>query len=370
MNIVQVSNRFHKNPVVILLITTLFFLLSPLSVSGQDEPLRVGIKISEPFIFEDENELHGFSIELWEKIAQEQQWTYEYQYYDSVPDLLAAAQENEVDLSMASLSITSEREQYLDFSYPVFNAGLQILVRNEGAGGSLFNLLEMLFQPPLSQALGMAAFLFVLMAHLMWLFERKPNPAFDLSYIRGIWEGFWWTIVTLTTVGYGDQIPRGVVGRILAMIWMFTSIFLISYLTATITTTLTLQELRGGINSPEDLPGKRVATLMGTTSSDYLRSENVYFREYENIDEAYNALLEDQVDAIVFDSPILRYFALSSEGKGRVHVVGSVFQEENYGIAFPAGSPHRETVNTTLLELYEDGTYRRIYDHWFGDIAH
>lgn len=47
-------------------------------------------------------------------------------------------------------------------------------------------------------------------------------------------EALWWAIVTMTTVGYGDYIPQGVAGRVLAVVIMFTGISLISYLTASI----------------------------------------------------------------------------------------------------------------------------------------
>lgn len=43
-----------------------------------------------------------------------------------------------------------------------------------------------------------------------------------------------------------------------------------------------------------------------------------------------------------------------------------VFQREDYGIALPAGSTHRKAVNSTLLEMRADGSYDRIYEHYFG----
>ncbi|NQV38547.1 MAG: NAD-binding protein [Candidatus Marinimicrobia bacterium] len=57
---------------------------------------------------------------------------------------------------------------------------------------------------------------------------------------------YWWTIVTMTTVGYGDFAPETVQGRIFAVIIMFAGIALISMLTATISSIFVAQRIREG----------------------------------------------------------------------------------------------------------------------------
>lgn len=71
------------------------------------------------------------------------------------------------------------------------------------------------------------------------------------------------------------------------------------------------------------------------------------------------------MEAVVFDSPALLYFA-THDGRGLARIVGSVFHREDYGIAFPTGSPLRKHVNEALLELRENDAYQRIYEEWFG----
>lgn len=145
---------------------------------------------------------------------------------------------------------------------------------------------------------------------------------------------------------------------------MFTSVVFIAYFTATITTSLTVQQLAGTIKGPEDLPGKIVATLTGSTSATYLKENNIQMIEVDQINQAYDSLLNKQVDAIVFDAPVLLYYA-AHEGKGKVEVVGTIFQKENYGIAFPNNSPYRKSINNALLTLQEKGVYQDLYKKWF-----
>jgi polar amino acid transport system substrate-binding protein len=85
----------------------------------------------------------------------------------------------------------------------------------------------------------------------------------------------------------------------------------------------------------------------------------------EVIEEAYDLLERGAVDAVVYDAPVLLYYA-GTEGQGQVQVVGEVFEPQDYGIAMPSGSPDRELVNRALLDIMEDGTYSRIYNRWFS----
>ena len=71
---------------------------------------------------------------------------------------------------------------------------------------------------------------------------------------------------------------------------MFASVVFIAYFTAAVTSNLTLQQLRGDISGPEDLPGKRVASVKASTASEYLRQHNVEAMEYAKVERHLQAL--------------------------------------------------------------------------------
>jgi voltage-gated potassium channel len=54
-------------------------------------------------------------------------------------------------------------------------------------------------------------------------------------------EGMWWAVQTVTTVGYGDLVPHGTAGRLIAAVVMLTGIAFISLVTASVTALLVEQ---------------------------------------------------------------------------------------------------------------------------------
>ena len=354
----------RKSGIVIALFA-LINTISPLAA----ESLRVGTKPIAPFALVQEGKYVGFSIELWSEIAEELDLEYELYGEKTVTDLLNSVSSGNTDVAIAGITITSEREQNVDFSHSFFESGLQILVPVNSPASPVNSLLGLVFSPILLETIGVLLLMTVISAHLIWLFERDRNPEmFPKAYLKGIWEACWWSVVTVVTVGYGDKAPLGIGGRIVATIWMFTGVLLVSYFTASVSSALTVQQLETSIQGLGDLNGKRVATVEGSTAADYLTNRPTIKKvEYKLVEEAFDALDEAQVDAVVYDSPVLKNYALQ-KGVDKVRVVGAVFERQSYGIALKSNSPYRESINQAILKLLENGTYDQIYQKWFGEI--
>jgi len=335
---------------------------------GGTGKLRVATRIVPPMVIEKNKALSGFSIDLWNNIGQSLNRETEYIVLPDVAELLDAVRDGRADLGIAAISITSEREDRFDFSQPIMNSGLQILVR--GAAGNvepspLHDLMRLLFSRTILLWLGVALLLILVPAHLIFLVERHHQDGIIPSkkYFPGIFHAMFWAAGTLAT--QADQMPRHWMARIVAVLWMFTGVVFVAFYTAQLTASLTAQQIKGSINSTQDLVGRNVGTTRGSTATGYLNEVKAEVREFENVDDLYNALLKQEIDAVVFDSPALLYYA-THDGKGLVHVVGSVFHKEDYGVVFPTGSPLRKHVNEALLAMRENDTYQRIYEEWFG----
>ena len=330
------------------------------------EPVRVATRIVKPFVFEENGKLTGFSIELWSEIAKQLNVKSEFVIKPTVKELLASVNNREAGLGIAAISITAERELQWDFSQPMFDAGLQILVSAQTSeSGILANILAGVFSPSFWQLIGAILLAILIPAHIVWFFERRPVGSLltNKSYFPGIFEAAWWSLASLAA--QADQMPKSAAARVAAVFWMFTSVVFLAYFTASVTSSLTLQQLRGDIKGPEDLPGKKVASVKGSTSVEYLRQLNVDVSEFAQVEDGYQALQQGQVAAVVYDAPVLLYYA-SHEGKGKVQTIGAIFRKESYGIVLPDKSRLRKPVNEALLKLKENGTYDLLYAKWFG----
>ncbi|MCW3059978.1 MAG: extracellular solute-binding protein family 3 [Capsulimonas sp.] len=330
--------------------------------------LRVSTRIVSPFVMKNNAQLTGFSTELWASIADELHVQSVVTVTPDIKSLLGSVSGGKTDLGIAAISITSDRDKIFDFSQPIYDSGLQIMVRDSGQGGEgshLQAVLKSLFSQSILQLLGFTALIIVIAAHVIWLVERHhPNGVVETkSYFPGIFKATWWAAGVLGT--QMDEMPKGPLGRFVAIVWIFVSVIFVAYFTAEVTTALTVQQLQGNIHNLSDLPGKRIGTVGGSSSATYLREQHYLVAEYPQIADVVKALQNHKVDAVVYDAPVLQYYA-SHDGKNSVQVVGSIFRKEDYGIVFPANSPYRKPVNQALLTLKENGEYDKLYNKWFS----
>lgn len=328
----------------------------------QDRVLRVATKPLEPFVFEQVGGWAGFSIDLWAALAELLGLEYEWIDVETVTNQLEAVQNGTADLAIAGISMTPEREAVIDFSHPYFNAGLQVMVQAQSGQPTFLDLIQA-YAPLIARVVAIGMLIAFAMSNIVWLIERRHNPEFQHGYFPGIWDGLWYFFGIVSTGEYQVHPTQGY-RRILTAVWWLLGVILIAQFTAVMTTTLTLDQLSGQIRGPEDLPGKRVATVEGSTAAKYLIARNLGFVGVKSIDEAYDLLEQGQVDAVVYDAPVLAYYSATG-GQGTVRLAGPIFQEETYGIALPTNSPLREPINAALLRLRQDGTYEQIYQRWF-----
>lgn len=337
---------------------------APSGAAGPGHALRVATRVLPPFVFRDGDSFTGFSVELWNEIALDMGLTSTWVETPNVKGILAAVSEKRADLGVAAISITSERESQFDFSQPMFESGLQIMVPAEGSTGfSLWRLLKYLTVGDMPYLLAMLGFLIVVPAHIVWLVERRhPEAHVSRSYYPGIVQAVSWAIGA--AAGQQSESPRSASGRVLAALSILISLFFLTYLQATVTAAFTVQQLRGGIQGPDDLPGKKVGTTAGSTSAKWLEGRGAKVTEFQAVQGAFEALEAGRIDAVVFDAPVLMYHAATA-GRGKVEVVGPVFKKESYGIVLPQGSELRKPINAALLKMRESGKFDALYRRWF-----
>lgn len=327
------------------------------------QTLSVTTVTRPPFSMAEGGQESGFSMDLLAALAEALDWDYRVERVEQFGDMLVSVTDGSADLAIANISITAARERVLDFSQPIFEAGLQIMVPADEAPGS--SLWRAVLSRDLLLAIGAAFLLLLGGGMLMWVFERRAQPYFDRPVHEAWFPSFWWALNLVVNGGFEERVPRTLLGRLFGVILVISSLFIVSVFVAKITSVMTVEAISGSVNSVNDLYGKRVATIEGSTAAGFLDRREVGFDSYDGLQPLLRAFEEGKADVVVFDAPILSFYA-SHEGRDLARLAGPVFLRENYGMAFPTGSPLVEEVNRALLALREDGTYDRIYRKWFG----
>ena len=326
--------------------------------------LRVAIAKAAPFVLPESAAPAGFSIDIWYEIARRMHVDFTWERIARRPDLLTIVQRGDADVAISAITMTPEREKLVDFSLPYFDSGLQIMVRAQSDNSFVASLRSIPWLA-LGQFLAAAVVIVFILANFVWLMERRHDPSFQKPWLRGVGEGLWVTMLIIATGEHGERESAGMWKRVLVPAMWLIGVVLIAQFTATVTSFQTVARLQSNIRGPDDLPGKTICTVPGTAAADYLRERGLPFENIDSAADGFRMLMRGDVQAIVYDAPTLQYWA-GRLGNGSLAVVGPIFRPEKYGIAVANGSPLRKTINETLLEMYEDGTYEQIYQKWFS----
>ena len=342
---------------------------SQVDTTGGGGVLRVAARTLPPFVIYENRAYSGFEVALIRLIGARLGMQVEIYAVDTIAKQVDDITRGVARLGLGGVAITGPREELVDFSLPVLDTGLTVMAPTQashGLGDRILAFLRAIAASDLPWLLIVFGVAVLLAAHLIWWLERHHNPDFAVPYRRGIWDSFYWSVVTMSTVGYGDKVARGGLGRVFALVWIALGTLVFASFTASIASSLAVNELRGEISGPTDLPGHRVATVSRSAGEAYLSAIGVGPVLVDEIDDAYQLLAQGDVEAIVFDAPVLR-FHTSREGAGAVTTVGPLFEKVQYGLMISeADTELRERINLALLEMIESGVYRQVHDRWFG----
>ena len=317
-----------------------------------DGALRVAVTDSPPFAEQSPDGVWtGLGVELATSVAQTLGRPVQVV---GVPagaggDGALAALGGRADLAL--VVATPEAEAAADLTATFYSARLG--VARQG-GARLAEIAGRFFSPTFFKiALGLSLLLF-LIGLAMWALERKEEGDDFAEDTSGIWDGFWWSGVTMTTIGYGDTVPTSVGGRSLALVWMLVSMAVTAALTAALVSAL---GLKGGGNAtlPDDLKGDRVGVVEGSVAERVLAESRVDARTYPTLSAGLDAVEADSLDAFVDSVPQLRAETGSSSD---LTIQTTGVEVEQWAFAVAPGDALREPVTQAVLDRIQSPDWR------------
>jgi polar amino acid transport system substrate-binding protein len=324
--------------------------MDPKSALPAERPAKlvVGTVPVAPFIIKNaDGTWSGISMDLWKEVARRLGLDFEVKELVAT-DLKDAEKMAALDV-FVSLNVSAEREATMDLTHAFYSTGLAIAVAPKADDG-LAATLKQIFTTKFAKLIAVLLAVLLAIGALMWLAERHRNEQFGGSAAHGIGAGLWWSAVTMTTVGYGDKAPVTFFGRVLGLVWMFAAIIIIASFTAAIASALTVSSLSSSISGPNDLPKAKVGTVDPSQGARYLQRRQIAFRGYKDAAAAVDALAKGEVEAIVYEAPILQYQVKQRADSGLL-VLDGTFDNHGYALALKQGSPLREAINLALLQF-------------------
>ncbi|KAK9506897.1 hypothetical protein O3M35_008747 [Rhynocoris fuscipes] len=369
-------------------------------------------KTNEPILNEDGTEKwEGYCIDLIDRLAQDMNFEYElstsYDYgvklkNGSWSGLVGQLATGKIDMIVGALTMTSEREEVIDFVAPYFEqTGFSIVIRKPFRKTSLFKFMTVLRIEVWISILGALC----LTAIMIWLLEKyspysaKNNkdkysyPCRDFS----LRESFWFAVTSFTPQG-GGEAPKALSSRTLvAAYWLFVVLMLATF-TANLAAFLTVERMQNPVQSLKQLARQSRINYTVVTDSDthaYFRNmkfaEETLYRVWKEITLNNSA---DQSQYRVWDYPIKEQYAhilIAMEKTGTVATpeegfrkvsesedaefalihdaleikykvyqdcnlteIGEVFAEQPYAIAVQQGSHLNEEISRRILDLQSD----------------
>jgi len=330
-------------------------------VKHQPITLLVGYRASPPFIIEEDDHLEGVSIWLWNRCAKELYLPFKY-----VPmpfgEMLDSVATGGIDISINPLTITSKRIKKMDFTHS-FYASHSVIVKGKLTPiEKLRDFFMSAFSVNFWSGFLILMLFILLFGFLIWLFERKVNSENFRSDWHGIKDGVWWSVVTMTTVGYGDKTPESRGGKIIALIWMFSGLLFISGLTASVASSLTVNKLTSDSSNLRDFKDRPVGTIQHTSSAQYLKEH--FFKDvhlYKKYTDGLDAVINNEIAAFIYDEPIMRFQILHDSRYRELNILPAKFGVQFYGFALP--KKHAELtslISQKLIDITERNEWQDV----------
>ena len=352
-----------------LVLTALLAAASPLAaqpadtLAALDFPARLvaGVSPAPPFaIKHPDGTWDGIGVELWRRIGQQAGFETELREIPS-EDLLDAVANGSVDVAL-TLRASPEGEERADFA-AYYTASLGVADEKGGIGA----VLGRFFSPTFFKIAAGLSVMLLVVGIVIWRFERRDNEEDFREGKEGIWDGFWWAGVTMTTIGYGDKSPDSVGGKVTALFWMLVSMGVTAALTSALVASLGLggDSGRGSVKVPGDLRDKAVGAVEGSAAAGYLEEVGVAFEAFADVPAGLQAIEKDRLDLFVGPAPVLSYH--NDEGSFDLKVGTTQAEPQGWAFAVAEGSPLREPLNRAVLTATRGSAWQATLDRYGGD---
>ncbi|CAE6095817.1 unnamed protein product [Arabidopsis arenosa] len=321
----------------------------------------------------------GFCIDVFDTVMRQMPYAVPYEYIPfETPDGKSRGSYDEMvynvflgefDGAVGDTTILANRSIYVDFALPYSETGVVFVVpvKDEKKRG------ELVFLKPLTKELWLltaASFLYIGM--IVWLFEYQADKNFrETKIIDQISNVFYFSFSTLF---FAHRHPsESFFTRALVVVWCFVLLILTQSYTATLTSMLTVQELRPTVRHMDDLKKSGVSIGYQKGSFTFEKLKEIGFNEsrlkiYNSPQEMHELFLNKSnkggIGAAFDEVAYIKLFM--AKYCSEYSIIEPTYKADGFGFAFPLGSPLVSDISRQILNITEGDTMTAMQNKWFS----
>ncbi|KEH35890.1 glutamate receptor 3.2 [Medicago truncatula] len=350
--------------------------------------LRIGVPVKNGFNYTEflkvtydpstnSTQATGFSIDIFKAVLDVLPYALPYEFVQfAKPDGEMAGTYNELinqlhdgkfDAVVGDITITADRSNCVDFTMPYTESGVTMVVsmkdsRKKNAWA---------FLKPLTWDLWVtSACSFVFIGFVVWVLEHRINNDFRGPLSHQIGTSLWFSFSTMV-YAHREKVVSNL-ARFVVVVWVFVVLILVQSYTASLTSLLTVEQLRPAITDVNQLLKNKmnVGYLKGSFVEGILKDlgfEDSYLITYQSAEECNELFIKGSVnggiDAAFDEVPYIKHF-LGTYSCSKYVMVEPRFKTGGFGYAFPKGSPLVADISRAILNVTQGDRMKTIENAW------
>ncbi|GJS00397.1 glutamate receptor 2.8-like protein [Tanacetum coccineum] len=331
--------------------------------TSDDNVLRIGVPAKVGQLVDEF--IHAYTDPRTQQLLQ--QGSYDDLLHNLSHGVFCILNVTKYNAVVGDVTVLANRWDHVDFTLPFTEAGVAMIVPIKDERKSAW-----IFMKPLEKKLWITTGAFFIYTGLVvWVIEHRVNKEFRGPPHQHVGMIFWFSFSTIVFAHREKLISN--LSRFVVIVWVFVVFVLTSSYTASLTSMLTVQQLRPTYTNISEIKdkGESIGYQEGSFVVDILKKMNFHdsmLKNYSTFEQMDTALKKGSqnggVSAIVDERPYIRGFL--SKYCTNYTITGSIYKTAGFGFAFPKGSPLFPDFSRAVLQVTEE-QMMNISKQWFGE---